>query len=64
MTTYHTTWAHTPERSNLFLLRLMTWISLRLGRRAARVVLHTIAGYFLSLHRRAVVLQEIICAAH
>jgi len=40
-------WAHTPERSNLFLLRVMTWISLRLGRRAGRTVLHFIAGYFL-----------------
>ena len=29
------------------MLRVMTWISLRLGRRAARVVLHGIAGYFL-----------------
>jgi predicted LPLAT superfamily acyltransferase len=29
------------------MLRVMTWISLRLGRRAARVVLHLIASYFL-----------------
>ena len=28
-------------------LRVMTWISLRLGRRAGRVVLHLIASYFL-----------------
>jgi len=40
-------WAHTPERSNRFMLRLMTWISLRMGRRAARGVLHLIAVYFL-----------------
>ena len=40
-------WAHTPERGNLFLLRIMVWISMRLGRRAGRVVLHLIAGYFL-----------------
>ena len=40
-------WAHTPERSNRFMLRVMTWISLRLGRSAGRVVLHLIAGYFL-----------------
>lgn len=40
-------WAHTPERSNLFLLRIMVWISMRLGRRASRVVLHGIAAYFL-----------------
>jgi predicted LPLAT superfamily acyltransferase len=42
-----TAWAHTPERSNMLMLRIMTWISLRLGRRAGRVVLHLIAGYFL-----------------
>lgn len=41
------TWAQTPERSNRLMLRLMTWISLRLGRRAARGVLHLIAAYFL-----------------
>lgn len=40
-------WAHTPERSNRFLLRVMVWISMRLGRRAGRVVLHGIAAYFL-----------------
>jgi predicted LPLAT superfamily acyltransferase len=40
-------WAHTPERSNMFLLRIMVWISLRLGRRAGRAVLPLIAGYFL-----------------
>ncbi|MHB9100919.1 MAG: LpxL/LpxP family acyltransferase [Sulfuricella sp.] len=43
----HTAWAHTPERSNMPMLRVMTWISLRLGRRAARGVLHLIAAYFL-----------------
>ena len=31
----------------MFMLRIMTWISLRLGRRAGRVVLHLIAAYFL-----------------
>jgi len=31
----------------MLMLRVMTWISLRLGRRAARVVLHPIAAYFL-----------------
>jgi len=43
----HTSWAQTPERSNMLMLRVMTWISLRLGRRAARGVLHLIAAYFL-----------------
>ncbi len=46
-TASHTAWAHTPERSNMLMLRAMTWISLRLGRRAARGVLHLIAAYFL-----------------
>lgn len=40
-------WASRPERSNMLMLRVMTWISLHLGRRAGRVVLHLIAGYFL-----------------
>ena len=40
-------WAHQPERSNRSMLRLMTWISLRLGRRPGRAVLHLIATYFL-----------------
>ena len=45
--TSHTDWAHTPERSNMLMLRVMTWISLRLGRSASRIVLHLIASYFL-----------------
>jgi predicted LPLAT superfamily acyltransferase len=40
-------WTRSPERSNMLMLRIMTWISLRLGRRAGRMVLHLIAGYFL-----------------
>ncbi|CAN5453804.1 acyltransferase [soil metagenome] len=40
-------WQHSPERSNMLMLRTMTWISLRLGRTAGRVVLHLIASYFL-----------------
>ena len=40
-------WAETPERSNKLMLRIMTWISLRLGRRVARVLLRLIAVYFL-----------------
>ncbi|MES2364993.1 MAG: acyl-CoA synthetase [Pseudomonadota bacterium] len=46
-TTNHTSWAHTPERSNMQMLRIMTWISLRLGRGPARGVLHLIASYFV-----------------
>ena len=40
-------WKQLPERSNMFWLRVMTWISLALGRRAARVVLYGIAAYFM-----------------
>jgi len=40
-------WADRPERSNLPILRLMVWISLRLGRRVARLVLFGIAAYFV-----------------
>ncbi len=42
-----TDWEQSPERSNMLMLRTMTWISLRLGRSAGRVVLHLIVAYFL-----------------
>jgi len=40
-------WVRRPERSNEAMLRLMTWISLRLGRAPARLVLAGISLYFL-----------------
>ena len=40
-------WARRPERSNALALRFMAWVSLRLGRSAARGLLYLIAGYFL-----------------
>ncbi len=40
-------WVRNPERGNMLVLRIMTWISLRLGRRVARVLLHGIVFYFL-----------------
>jgi predicted LPLAT superfamily acyltransferase len=40
-------WRQRPERSNMLMLRVMTWISLRLGRSAGRSVLYGIAAYFL-----------------
>jgi predicted LPLAT superfamily acyltransferase len=40
-------WRTLPERSNGFMLRIMTLISLGLGRSASRVVLYGIAAYFL-----------------
>ncbi|WP_444634555.1 LpxL/LpxP family acyltransferase [Cupriavidus oxalaticus] len=39
-------WSRRKERSNIPLLRIMTWISLALGRPAGRVVLRLIAAYF------------------
>lgn len=42
-----TTWVQTPERSNMFMMRVMTWLSLTLGRQASRSILHLIAAYFL-----------------
>ena len=40
-------WAQRPERSNRTLLQVMSWISLRLGRGPARLVLAGISLYFL-----------------
>lgn len=40
-------WATTPERSNAFALKLMTFIALAFGRTIARLVLHPIALYFV-----------------
>ncbi|MGB7550120.1 MAG: acyl-CoA synthetase [Chromatiaceae bacterium] len=40
-------WVRRPERSNMAMLRVMTWISLRLGRRLARIVLYGVSLYFL-----------------
>ncbi len=42
-------WARRPERGSMALLRFMTWLSLRAGRRASRVIVHGIAVYFLLL---------------
>ena len=42
-----TNWRKNPERSSMLMLRVMTWISLTLGREVGRVVLHGIAAYFL-----------------
>jgi predicted LPLAT superfamily acyltransferase len=40
-------WVRRPERSNMAMLRVMTWVSLRLGRRVARGLLVGISLYFL-----------------
>jgi len=46
-TTKSAAWLQRRERSNMPMLRLMSWISLRLGRRVARSVLHLVALYFM-----------------
>lgn len=49
-------WLRTRERSNMPMLRIMSWISLRLGRSVSRSVLHLVALYFMlfsSASRRA-----------
>ncbi len=40
-------WVKRPERGSVAMLRLMTWLSLALGRRLARVVLFGASLYFL-----------------
>ncbi len=40
-------WLQRKERGSVWLLRLMSWLSLTLGRRVTRVIVHAIALYFL-----------------
>ena len=40
-------WVRQPERSNLLALRVMSWISLHLGRRAGRLLLPPISAWFV-----------------
>lgn len=40
-------WSTTPERANKTGLRVICWIALTMGRRAARLVLHPVTLYFL-----------------
>lgn len=46
-------WAVQRERSNLFILRVMTFLSLHLGRRLSRVIVRGIALYFVLFAPRA-----------
>jgi predicted LPLAT superfamily acyltransferase len=39
-------WTRRPERGSLPLVRLMAWLSLAVGRRASRVVLHAVVAYY------------------
>lgn len=40
-------WLQRKERGSVWLLRLMSWLSLTLGRRVSRVIVHAIALYFV-----------------
>ena len=46
-------WAREPERGSVWLMRLMTRLSLLIGRRCGRAVLYVIAGYFFFFAPRA-----------
>jgi predicted LPLAT superfamily acyltransferase len=46
-TTTDTQWMSARERSSVWTIRLMVWLSLTLGRRLSRIILLGIAGYFL-----------------
>ena len=43
----HPAWASNPERGSVIMLRLMTWLSLRCGRRLTRPIVYGISAYFL-----------------
>ncbi len=46
-TAYRSGWTQRSERSNMAMLRLITWLSLRLGRAFVRIILVGISLYFL-----------------
>lgn len=46
MTAISTQWMSVRERSSVWTIRLMVWLSLALGRRLSRIILLGIAGYF------------------
>jgi predicted LPLAT superfamily acyltransferase len=48
-----TEWSTRRERGSAFLLRLMTFVSLRIGRRAGRFFLYFIAAYFFAFAPQA-----------
>lgn len=51
--TENSNWKTQSERGNLFMLRLITWIALHLGRRITRCILVPIVAYFLLTSPRA-----------
>lgn len=51
--TENSNWKTQSERGNLFVLRLITWIALHLGRRITRCILVPVVAYFLLTSPRA-----------
>jgi len=41
-------WTHAPERGSMALIRLMAWLSLRIGRAPARLLLPAITAYYFA----------------
>jgi len=48
---YDSNWTSRPERGTTFMLQVMSWISLHLGRTISRSILHLITTYFLLFSR-------------
>ena len=46
-------WVTRPERSNVWVIRLIVWLALTFGRRACRTLLYPISLYFLIFSARA-----------
>ncbi|WP_036665799.1 acyl-CoA synthetase [Paludibacterium yongneupense] len=53
MTSPAAAWRTRDERGSLTMLRLMTWISLQLGRPVGRAVLRLVTAYFMATNREA-----------
>ena len=45
-------WMNRPERSTTAAIKFIVWVALRLGRRAARVLLYPICLYFVLFSRK------------
>lgn len=46
-------WAERPERSNVWVIRLMVWLALTFGRSASRLLLYPISLYFVIFSAKA-----------
>ena len=46
-------WTTRPERSHVFVIRIIVWLALALGRQASRALLYPICGYFIVFSAKA-----------